>query len=103
MAHSVLQLSEYACVCCCHNAPPPPKQVSMSVPLNTTQYWDVINLTPDAVPVHLHNTAFRVSMEGGGGSSSSSKVPPAVSCVSQVCMCIESCRLTSFPGCRRES
>ena len=35
-------------------------QVVTGAPLNTTQYWDVINLTPDAVPVHLHNTEFRV-------------------------------------------
>jgi FtsP/CotA-like multicopper oxidase with cupredoxin domain len=47
----------------------------MSVPLNTTQYWDVINLTPDAVPVHLHNTAFRVSKNS---SSSRSQITTAI-------------------------
>jgi hypothetical protein len=29
--------------------PPHPPHVSMSVPLNTTQYWDIINLTCAAV------------------------------------------------------
>lgn len=42
---------------------PSPQQVATGAPLNTTQYWDIINLTPDAVPIHLHNTDFRVSVE----------------------------------------
>ena len=28
--------------------------------VNSTEYWDIINLTPNAVPIHLHNTHFKV-------------------------------------------
>jgi hypothetical protein len=41
-------------------------QVFTTAALNTTQFWDIINLTPDAVPVHLHNTDFRVSKQKQG-------------------------------------
>lgn len=41
------------CVCVC--------QVATDVALGVSHYWDIINLSADAHPIHLHNVDFEVS------------------------------------------
>jgi FtsP/CotA-like multicopper oxidase with cupredoxin domain len=35
-------------------------QVSFVSGVNTTEEWTIINLTPDAHPIHLHEVLFEV-------------------------------------------
>jgi FtsP/CotA-like multicopper oxidase with cupredoxin domain len=35
-------------------------QVTTDVPLGSGQYWDIINLSADSHPIHLHNVEFQV-------------------------------------------
>jgi FtsP/CotA-like multicopper oxidase with cupredoxin domain len=44
------------CDLCWCNLP----QVTTNVPLGAGQYWDIINLSGDSQPIHLHNVDFEV-------------------------------------------
>jgi FtsP/CotA-like multicopper oxidase with cupredoxin domain len=35
-------------------------QVSLNADLNATEEWTIINLTPDAHPIHIHEVMFEV-------------------------------------------
>jgi hypothetical protein len=43
-------------LCCCAFA----VQVNTNVALSSGQYWDIINLSADAHPIHLSNVEFQV-------------------------------------------
>jgi hypothetical protein len=46
-------------------------QVTADSPTNAVSVWDIINLSADSHPIHLHNVDFEVShvfSRGSGGS-----------------------------------
>jgi hypothetical protein len=43
-------------LCCCAFA----VQVNTNAALSSGQYWDIINLSADAHPIHLSNVEFQV-------------------------------------------